>query len=65
MGIPIFHITWNGVQPEQVDRIHHFNNWKSSDERADLDIKCRIGQEKKAFIDLSNVLCARAIRPGS
>lgn len=55
----------NGEQIEQVHRFKYLGSWITSDERSDMDIKCKIGQVKKAFMDMRNGMRAGKIGLGS
>lgn len=48
-------MTVNREQREQVDSFKYLNSWITLDERSDMDIICKIGQAKKAFVDVRNV----------
>lgn len=57
-------MTVNGEQMEQMDRFKYLGSWITSAGRSDIDINCRIGQAKNAFMDMRNVLRSRKVRLG-
>ena len=61
---PVCSVALNSVQLEQIDHFKYLGSWIPSDGRSDMDIRCRIGQAKQAFIDMKNVLCARSLGLG-
>ena len=58
---PVCSMTVNSVQIKQVDYFKYLGSWITSDGRSGRDIRCRIGQAKQAFMDMRNLLCAKAI----
>ena len=56
---PVRSVTVNTVQIEQGNNFKYLGSWITSDERSDMNIRCRIGQAKQTFMDMKNVLCAR------
>ena len=56
---PVYSVTVNSVQIEQVNHFKYLGSWITSDGRSDMDTKCRIGQAKQIFVDMRNALCAR------
>ena len=61
---PVCSVAVNRVQIEQVDHFKYLGSWKTSDGRSDMEISCRIGQVKQAFMDMKNVLCVRSLGVG-
>ena len=47
-----------------MDKFKYLGSWITSDGRSDVDIKCRIGQEKQMFMNVNNVPCAKKMRLG-
>ena len=54
-------VTVSSVQIEKVNCFKYLGSSITSDGRSDRDTRCRIGQAKQAFMDMSNLLCARNI----
>jgi len=52
------------MQIEQTDHFKYLGSWITSDGRSDMDIRCRIGQAKQAFMDMKKTLFARSLRLG-
>ena len=48
-----------------MDYFKYLRSWITSDGRSDRDIRCRIGQEKQAFMDMRNLLRARSLGLGA
>jgi len=61
---PVCSVAVNSVQIKQIDHFKYLGSWITSDGRSDMDIRCRIGQAKQAFMDMKNLLCARSLRLG-
>ena len=58
---PVCSVAVNSVQIKQIDHFKYLGSWIKSDGRSDMDIRCRIGQAKQAFMDMKNLLCARSL----
>ena len=49
---PVCSVALNSVQLEQIDHFKYLGSWITSNGRSDMDIRCRIGQAKQAFMDM-------------
>lgn len=58
------HMPVSREQTDAVDRFKYLGRWIPSNWRSDMNIKCKISQAKKAFVDIRYVLCTRNIRMG-
>ena len=62
---PVCSVAVNSVLIEHIDHFKYLGRWITSDGRSDMDIRCRTGQAKQAFMDMKKCIMHKELRIGS